>query len=207
MPESIVRVAVLVSGGGSNLGALLKAQRQDALGPARVVSVISSRRDAYALQRAADHGIPHLAIERKEFSDDAAFESAMIQALEEAKVQVIALAGYLRKLGPTLIARYRGRILNIHPALLPKYGGAGMYGRYVHEAVIAAGETESGCTVHVVDEEFDHGPVLAQSRVAIEPHQTPEELAARVLEEEHQLFPKTLAEFCSRLITPQENPR
>lgn len=203
MPEGLLRIAVLVSGGGSNLGALLKAQRQDDLGNARVTLVISSRADAYALQRAADHGVESVVLDRKQYLDDNAFEQALLDTLEAAHIHVVALAGYLRKIGPRVIARYRGRILNIHPALLPKFGGAGMYGRHVHEAVLKAGETESGCSVHLVDEEFDHGQVLAQARVPVMPEDTPEELAARVLEQEHQLYPATVADFCNKLMTMQ----
>lgn len=201
-----MRIGVLVSGGGSNLGAILKAQRQGELGPGRVVLVISSRLGAYALERAADHGVERMVLERKAYPSEEAFDEALLAALEQFHVQLVVLAGYLRKIGPKVLNRYSGRILNIHPALLPKFGGTGMYGHYVHEAVLAAGATESGCTVHVVDEEFDHGPILAQTTVPVEPGDTPETLAARILEEEHRLYPATIAEFCDRLMSTQGKP-
>jgi phosphoribosylglycinamide formyltransferase-1 len=192
------RIAVLVSGGGSNLQTILDAQKAGGLAGAEVVLVLSSKSDAYALTRAKDSGIRTTVVERKAFSSDEAFNAATLAPLIEAEADILCLAGYLRKLGPGIIQRYRGRILNIHPALLPKFGGPGMYGHYVHEAVLKSGDKESGCTVHVVDEEFDHGPVLAQAKVPVQPGDTPETLAARVLEQEHQLYPKTIREFCEK---------
>ena len=112
---------------------------------------------------------------------------------------MVCLAGYLKKVGPEIIGRFRGRILNIHPALLPKFGGPGMYGHQVHEAVIAAGEKESGCRVHMVDEEFDHGPILAQAQVPVLPGDTPDTPAARILEQEHGLYPKTIRRISESL--------
>lgn len=196
---SVKQVAVLVSGGGSNLEALLKAQTTGALTKARIELVISSRKDAYALQRAEKYKVPSLVIEPKTFSTDEAFQAAILDALVKAKIDVVCLAGYLRKIGTNIVRHFRGKMINIHPALLPKFGGPGMYGHHVHEAVIAAGEKESGCTIHLVDEEYDHGAVLAQARVRVLPKDTPEDLAARVLEQEHQLYPKILQEFCASL--------
>ncbi len=198
MPKT-VRLAVLVSGGGSNLEAILKAQKSGQLSGAEVVLVLSSKAEAYALVRAQNHKIGSAVLERKSFSDEAALESAMLAELAKARIDVVCLAGYMRKLGPRIIEKFRGRILNIHPALLPKYGGPGMYGHYVHEAVIQAGEKESGCTVHVVDEEFDHGPILAQVKVPVMPGDDPEKLAARILVQEHMLYPKIIKEFCESL--------
>ena len=195
----VVRIAVLVSGGGSNLEAILQAQETGQLTGAEVVLVLSSKKDVQALERASRHKIATAVIERASVSTDEAFERAILDGLAKAETDLICLAGYLRKLGPGIIRRYQGRILNIHPALLPKFGGPGMYGHFVHEAVMAAGEKESGCSVHVVDEEFDHGPVLAQAKIAVVPGDTPESLAARILEEEHRLYPKTIAEFCRKL--------
>jgi phosphoribosylglycinamide formyltransferase-1 len=194
-----VRIAVLVSGGGSNLQAILQAQDSGQLAGAQVTLVLSSKDDAYALERARRHKVATAVIERASAPSDEAFESMILAALAKAETDVICLAGYLKKLGPGVVCRYQGRILNIHPALLPKFGGPGMYGHFVHEAVLAAGEKESGCSVHVVDEEFDHGPVLAQAKVPVIPGDTPESLAARVLEQEHRLYPKTIAEFCRQL--------
>lgn len=185
-----VPVAVLVSGGGSNLQAILDAQMQNTLGDVRVVQVVASKPGIPALDRAKKAGVDTVVAETQD---------AVLHALNQSHVQVICLAGYLKKLSPAIVQRFRGKILNIHPALLPKYGGAGMYGHYVHEAVLAAGEKESGCTVHVVDEEYDRGPILAQAKVSVLPNDTPESLAARILEQEHQLYPKTLKEFCEKL--------
>lgn len=199
MPDGSIRIGVLVSGGGSNLGAILKAQRSQELGQGRVVLVVSNKPDAYALERAADHGVERLVILRRDHASDESYDQALIKSLDEHHVQLVVLAGFLRKLGPQVIGKYRGRILNIHPALLPKYGGAGMYGHFVHEAVLAAKEKESGCTVHLVDEEFDHGPVIAQAKVPVMAGDHPEDLARRVLEQEHLLYPATIADFCNRL--------
>jgi len=194
-----VRIAVLVSGGGSNLEAILEAKKSGQLPGIEVVLVLSSKADAYALTRARDHKIETAVVERKQFLSDEAFNAATLAALIQSQADVLCLAGYLRKLGPGIIHRYRGRILNIHPALLPKYGGPGMYGHFVHEAVLKAGEKESGCSVHVVDEEFDHGPVLAQAKVPVLPGDDAEKLAARVLEQEHKLYPKSIREFCEKI--------
>jgi phosphoribosylglycinamide formyltransferase-1 len=193
-----LKLGVLVSGGGSNLGAILEAERAGQLSHGKVVIVISSRAGIGALDRAKSFGVPTQVIERKTFPTEEAFQKSLRGALASARVQVLCLAGYLRRLGPEIIQDFRGRILNIHPALLPKYGGAGMYGHYVHEAVVAAGEKESGCSVHVVDEEFDHGPVLAQARVPVLPGDTGNTLGARVLVEEHRLYPKIIEQFCAQ---------
>jgi phosphoribosylglycinamide formyltransferase 1 len=199
LPKKDVRVAVMVSGGGSNLQAILDAQKAGQLPRIRVVLVLSSKRDAFALERARRHEVPAEVVERKAFATEEAAQAAVLDKLVEARVDVVVLAGYMRKLSGAIVRRFRGRILNIHPALLPKYGGPGMYGQHVHEAVLAAGEKESGCTVHVVDEEYDHGPILAQVKVPVLPKDTADTLAARVLEQEHKLYPKTLKEFCETL--------
>jgi phosphoribosylglycinamide formyltransferase-1 len=198
LPEN-VRIAVLVSGGGSNLEAILQAQESGQLKGSEVVLVLSSKSDAYALERARRHKVEASAIERAAVGSDDAFEKAILDALAKARIDVICLAGYLRKVGPGIVRRFSGRILNIHPALLPKFGGPGMYGHFVHEAVLRAGEKESGCSVHIVDDEFDHGAVIAQARVPVMPGESAESLAARVLEQEHKLYPRTIAEFCRQL--------
>jgi phosphoribosylglycinamide formyltransferase-1 len=176
-----MRVAVAVSGGGSNLEALLQA-----LGPAaaaRVVVVLSNRAEAGALARAAADGVPGVVLRAP--SDSAEW----LDHLARFEVDLLVLAGYLKLVPAGVIERYRGRIVNVHPALLPAFGGPGMYGRRVHEAVLASGASESGATVHLVDEEYDRGAVLAQTRVPVLPGDTPETLAARVLEAEHRLLP------------------
>lgn len=176
-----MRLAVAVSGRGSNLEALLRALGPGA--PARVVLVLSNRADAGALTRAAAHGVP------AEVLGDPADPADWLARLEAHAVDLVVLAGYLQLVPADVIARYRGRIVNVHPALLPAFGGRGMYGRQVHQAVLASGARESGATVHLVDEVYDRGPILAQARVPVLPGDDPERLAARVLEAEHRLLP------------------
>jgi phosphoribosylglycinamide formyltransferase-1 len=176
-----MRVAVAVSGRGSNLLALLRALGPEA--PARVVLVLSDRPDAGALERAREYGVP------AEVLSDPADAAQWLTQLERHRTELVVLAGYLKLVPAPVIARFRDRILNVHPALLPAFGGKGMYGQRVHEAVLASGARESGATVHLVDEAYDRGPVLAQVRVPVLPDDTPDRLAARVLEVEHRLLP------------------
>jgi phosphoribosylglycinamide formyltransferase-1 len=184
-----VRVAVLVSGGGTNLQALLDALHDSPV--ARVARVISNRPDAGALDRARRAGVPATVLR------DANDPAELLAALRDA--HLVVLAGYLKLVPAPVVARFRGRMINIHPALLPDFGGAGMYGRHVHEAVLASGATESGATVHFVDDAFDRGAIIAQERVEIEPGDTPDSLAARVLEAEHRLLPKVILDLAKRL--------
>lgn len=176
-----MHVAVAVSGRGSNLEALLRALGPDA--PARVVLVLSDRADAPALARAAQRGIVTATLR------DHADGPEWLAALERHRVDLLVLAGYLKLVPAPVVARYRGRILNVHPALLPAFGGQGMYGRRVHQAVLDSGARESGATIHLVDEAYDRGPILGQARVPVLPGDTPDTLAARVLELEHRLLP------------------
>jgi len=184
-----VRVAVLVSGGGTNLQALLDALHDSPI--ARIARVISSRPDAGALQRARRAGVPTTVLR------DAGDPAEVLSAL--AGAQLVVLAGYLKLVHASVVARFRGRIINIHPALLPAFGGAGMYGRRVHEAVLASGAKESGATVHFVEEEFDRGAIIAQEKVRVESGDTPDTLAARVLEAEHRLLPRVVLELARRI--------
>jgi len=176
-----MRVAVAVSGRGSNLEALLRALGADA--PARVVLVLSNRPDAAALERARAHGIPAEAL------TDSADGAEWLDRLARHQVDLLVLAGYLKLVPAAVIARFRDRVLNVHPALLPGFGGRGMFGHHVHEAVLASGARESGATVHLVDEVYDRGRILAQARVPVLPEDTPDTLAARVLAVEHRLLP------------------
>ena len=176
-----MRVAVAVSGRGSNLDALLRT-----LAPGRtaeVVLVLSNRPEAGGLDVARARGIPTVVLH------DSTDAEAWLDALERAHAELLVLAGYLKLVPPAIVARWRGRIINVHPALLPAFGGPGMYGRRVHEAVLRSGATESGASVHLVDEVYDRGQVLAQERVPVLPGDTPETLAARVLAVEHRLLP------------------
>ncbi len=176
-----MHVAVAVSGRGSNLDALLRALGPGA--PARVVLVLGDRPEAPALERAAARGIPAVTLRQPAESRE------WLEALERHAVDLVVLAGYLKLVPAEVVARYRGRILNVHPALLPAFGGKGMYGRRVHEAVLASGARESGATVHLVDEVYDRGAILGQGRVPVLPGDDPDTLAARVLELEHRLLP------------------
>jgi phosphoribosylglycinamide formyltransferase-1 len=174
------RVAVAVSGRGSNLLALLQAFRADPR--VEVALVLSNRPDAVGLAVAREHGIATAVL------SDPGDAQAWLGALGTSPIDLLVLAGYLKLVPPAVVRAYAGRIINIHPALLPRHGGAGMYGRRVHEAV-ASGDRESGATVHLVDEEYDRGAVLAQARVPVLPGDTPATLAERVLGVEHRLLP------------------
>jgi phosphoribosylglycinamide formyltransferase 1 len=186
-----VNIGILASGGGSNFEALAKASIPGA--QVRVLSV--NKPAAGALARAARLGVESLVQEPKSFPDRRAYFDAVARAFEERGVSLVCLAGFLLKVEPSFIRRFQGRILNIHPALLPKFGGQGMWGHHVHAAVLAAGEKESGCSVHLVDEEYDHGAVLARALVPVLADDTPDTLAARVLAQEHLLYPRAVAEF------------
>ena len=187
--EGPVRVAVLVSGGGTNLQALLDALHDSPI--ARVALVISSRPDAGALARARRAGVPTTVL--RDPGDPAELHSAL------AGAQLVVLAGYLKLVHSSVVARFRGRMINIHPALLPAFGGPGMYGRRVHEAVLASGAKESGATVHFVDEAFDRGAIIAQEKVPVQKGDTAETLAARVREAEHRLLPKVVLDLARRI--------
>jgi phosphoribosylglycinamide formyltransferase-1 len=195
----ITRIGVLVSGGGTNLQAIIDACSNGVLrGFAEVAVVVSNKVDAFALERAKKAGIPGIFIDRKLFADGASYCSAIAYELQKHDVQLVCLAGFLLKLDPCLIHIYPGRVLNIHPALLPKFGGKGMYGHHVHEAVVAAQETESGPTVHIVDEEYDHGKIVMQKRVPVHPDDTPDDVAQRVLAVEHTIFPAAIKKVIER---------
>jgi formyltetrahydrofolate-dependent phosphoribosylglycinamide formyltransferase len=176
-----MRIAVAISGRGSNLEALLRALGPGA--PAEIVLVMSDRAGAAGLSLARERGIEAEVLRDPRDSGD------WLAPLRRREVDLVVLAGYVKLVPAPVIAAYRGRIINIHPALLPAFGGKGMYGHRVHEAVLASGARESGATVHLVDEMYDHGKVLAQARVPVLPGDTPERLAARVLEVEHRILP------------------
>ena len=188
MSES-VNILVLVSGGGTNLQALLDAQARDEFKCAKITCVLSDNSGAYALQRAKAAGVPAFieALDmslpkperRRELSD------RILGLCREKHIGLIVCAGFLSVLAGNIVEEYSGRMINIHPALLPKFGGEGMYGKRVHQAVLAAGETESGCTVHQVDAGTDTGPILLQRKIPVLPGDSPESLAERLLREEH----------------------
>ncbi len=189
--NSKARIAVFISGGGSNLQSLIDASRTGRL-YGDVVLVVSNNGDAYGLQRALKAGIDTFVYKVKNYASKEDAHADLMAILENYRVDFIALAGYLKLLPPPVIKKFRNRITNIHPALLPRYGGKGMYGHHVHEAVIAAGDAESGATVHLVDEIYDNGRILEQKKVPVRPDDTPDSLAARVLEVEHEIYPLAL---------------
>lgn len=186
----------MASHNGSNMQAIVDACNSGAL-QAKAAVVISNNSGASALSRAKEEGIPRYHLSGKTHPDFALLDEAILGALLRHSVDTVVLAGYMKKLGPRTLSRFNGRILNIHPALLPKFGGKGMYGMHVHEAVIEAGETESGVSIHVVDADYDTGPVIARARVPVEATDTPETLAERVLKREHTFFAETLQRIAS----------
>lgn len=190
------RIAVLCSGGGSNLQAIIDAVEAGKIN-GEIVLVISNASKAYALERARNHGIPALFISKKEAGSAEAFNDRILEALLEAKAELVVLAGYLPIVGGQVVRAFEHRIINIHPALIPSFCGVGMYGHYVHEAVLAYGAKISGATTHFVDEQVDHGGVIMQGSVPVLEDDTPETLAARVLTVEHRILPESVRLFCA----------
>lgn len=189
----MLNIAVFGSGRGSNFQSILTAIEQGRVSGARISVVMSNNQGAGILAIARAHALPALHLSQKQFPDEETFTAAVLSALRGHGADFIALAGYLKRVPPAVVAAYRNRIVNIHPALLPRFGGAGMYGLRVHEAVIASGERVSGATVHYVDEEYDRGPIVLQKTVPVLPGDTPESLAARVLALEHELYPEAIS--------------
>ncbi len=194
------RIAIFCSGSGSNFKALFHAIRNKNL-PTEIVLCLSNRAQCGAMEFAQQNGIATVHITEKQFDSFDKFASAMVGRMKEHQVDIILLAGYMRKVPDAIVAAFPERMLNIHPALLPKFGGDGMYGIHVHTAVLEAGETETGATVHFVNEEYDKGAILLQRTVPVLPNDTPETLAARVLECEHALYPDAL----EKLLTLQRS--
>ena len=191
------RVAVLVSGGGTNLQALLDSERRGENPNGNICLVLASKPGVYALQRAADAGVKSVVVSRKAFATAEEFDEALLYELQSNRIDVVVLAGFLSVLGEKVIAAYRNRILNVHPSLIPSFCGPGFYGLRVHEAALARGVKVTGATVHLVNEECDGGPILLQKSVAVQPDDTPETLQKRVMvEAEWQLLPQALAMVC-----------
>lgn len=195
-----LRAAVFASGSGSNFQALVEAERgSPAAHPWRTTLLVSDRDGAQALARARELGVPSRVIPvSRRPPDEVSAET--LEALDDAGVEVIFLAGYLRLVPAEVVERFHHRILNIHPALLPSFGGKGMWGRHVHQAVLEAGCRVSGPTVHLVDEVYDRGVIMAQWPVPVRAGDTPESLAARVLEAEHRLYPRVAAHLCTTVL-------
>lgn len=190
----MIRIAVLASHTGTTLQAVLDACVSGEL-KARVALVISNNSRSGAMIRAAAAGVPTLHLSSATHPDADRLDAAMVQALTDADVDWVLLAGYMKKLGPGLLTTYRNRIVNTHPALLPRFGGTGFFGIKVHEAVLASGDTETGATVHLVDENYDSGPILAQVRVPVRPDDDAPTLEERVKEAERKLVVTTLSEL------------
>jgi phosphoribosylglycinamide formyltransferase-1 len=188
--DAACRIAVLASGGGSNLGALL--QRFPPGGTRAVALVVSDREQAGALERARKAGVPSLVLTPRDFATPEDYGRRLLDVLREHRTDLIVLAGFLRRVPANVVDAYPWRILNVHPALLPRFGGPGMYGERVHAAVLASGEAWSGASVHFVDAEYDRGPVIAEARVPVLQGDTPESLAQRVLAQEHRLLPEVV---------------
>ena len=194
----MVRIAVLVSGGGTNLQALIDAQGRGEIPDGEIAAVISSSPDAFALERAKKAGIPGYVIDRKAFASNQAMTVALTQQLKELDIGLVVLAGFLYILTPELIDAYPNAILNVHPALIPSFCGEGFYGLHVHEAALAYGVKVTGATVHFVSEDCDGGPIVLQQAVPIEEGDTPEMLQRRVMEQaEWNILPRAVALFCA----------
>ena len=193
----MVRMAVLVSGGGTNLQALIDAQRRGELKNGRIAAVLSSRPDAYALDRAARAGIPGYVVARKDFASNREMTVALVDKLRELNIGLVVLAGFLHILTGEMVAAFPNAILNVHPALIPSFCGAGYYGLHVHEAALAYGVKLTGATVHFVNEEPDGGPIVLQKAVEILEGDTPEVLQRRVMEQaEWHILPQAVSLFC-----------
>ena len=183
------RIVVLISGNGSNLQALMD---QCSTPHCAFVGVISNKADAYGLQRAAEAGVPSWVVDHKAYPDRESFDQAMIRIIDEQQADLVVLAGFMRILSAAFVQHYKGRLLNIHPSLLPAYKGT-----VTHRRVLEAGETEHGVSVHFVTEELDGGPVIRQAVIPVEPQDTPESLAARVAIEEHKIYPEVVTWFAT----------
>ena len=185
-----VRISVLVSGGGSNLKSLIDMYKDSET--CEIVQVISSKAGVYALERGKAHGIPGFIADRETYPDMRMRMAKILELMERKDTDLVVLAGYLDILSKEVVDRYRNRIINIHPSLLPKFGGKDCYGMKVHEKVLQAGEKVSGATVHLVDEGIDTGEIILQKKVEVLEDDTPEKLAERVLKVEHEILPKAV---------------
>ena len=206
MNNNITKIAVLVSGGGTNLQALIDSEKRGELGNGKITLVISSKPDVYALQRAADNGIDSLVLSRKDYADIATYSRALTDALTDAGTDLVVLAGFLTIIDEQVYERFPNRILNVHPALIPSFCGKGYYGLRVHEAALEKGVKVSGATVHIVTPECDAGPIVLQKAVAVKEDDTPETLQRRIMEEaEWKILPEAVKLFCEGRIRVENN--
>ena len=196
----MVKIGVLVSGGGTNLQALLDAQKRGEIPDGEISLVIASRKKAYALERAREAGVPALALPRRDYETTADYDAALLTALQEAGVELVVLAGFLCVLGEKMLRGYEGRIVNVHPSLIPAFCGDGFYGLHVHEAALERGVKVTGATVHLVNEVTDGGPILLQKAVEVLEGDTPESLQKRVMEQaEWVLLPQAVSMLCQKI--------
>ena len=199
------KIAVLVSGGGTNLQALIDAERDGIIKNGKITLVISSRPGVYALERAEKAGIKSIVLERKKYALQADFDADLLNALKEHDIDLVVLAGFLTITGDNFVEAFRNKIINVHPALLPSFGGKGYYGLHVHEAALARGVKVTGATVHFVNEVCDGGPIILQKAVAVQEGDTPETLQKRVMEEaEWLLLPKAVSLFCQGKLSVED---
>ncbi|MCI9385430.1 MAG: phosphoribosylglycinamide formyltransferase [Lachnospiraceae bacterium] len=189
----MLKICVCVSGGGTNLQAVMDAMESGSITNAEIVRVISNNKKAFALERARNKGIDAVAVSPKDYGDRALFNEALLKCVDEAAPDLVVLAGFLVVLPPAMITKYQGRIINIHPSLIPSFCGKGYYGLKVHEAALARGVKVTGATVHFVDEGTDTGPIILQKAVGVLPDDTPEILQRRVMEQaEWQILPRAI---------------
>ena len=191
-------IVVFSSGSGSNFQSIINAISTGVL-DATITGLITDRENIRAIERANNNNIPYSIVSPKNFDSKNEYELKLLKIINFYHATILVLAGYLKKIPSSVIDLFRNRILNIHPSLLPKYGGKGFYGIKVHEAVIQNGELESGCTVHLVNEIYDDGPILGQIKVPINSNDTPSDLAQKILAEEHRLYPQIISEFLKTL--------
>ena len=200
------RIAVLVSGGGTNLQALIDAQKDGKLGQGEIALVLSSKPDVFALERAKNNGIDSVVVARKDYSDIAEYSRALTDALVSADIDLVVLAGFLTIIDEQVYNAFPNKILNVHPALIPSFCGKGFYGLHVHEAALEKGVKLSGATVHIVTPECDAGPIVLQKAVAVMDDDTPETLQKRIMEEaEWKILPEAVRLFCDGRITVKNN--
>ncbi len=201
----MLNIGVLVSGGGTNLQKLIDAERAGQIQNGKLRVVIGSNPDAYALKRAEQAGIEHFTLRRKDYPDVETYSQALIDALREREIDLVVLAGFLTITGDNFVEAFRNRILNVHPALLPSFGGKGYYGLHVHEAALARGVKVTGATVHFVNEVCDGGPIILQKAVQVKEGDTPETLQRRVMEEaEWILLPRAVSLFCEGKLSVED---
>lgn len=202
----MVNIAVLVSGGGTNLQALIDAQQAGSIPNGRIAVVVASNPNAYAIERAAKAGIPSVVLRKKDYDTEQGYTDALTAELEARGIGLIVLAGFMTVLSAEFCNRYENRIINVHPSLIPAFCGDGYYGLHVHEAALAKGVKVSGATVHFVNAVTDGGPIIAQKAVCVEPDDTPETLQKRIMAQaEHILLPQAVSLFCDGRLLVENN--